>query len=1619
MRKFWKKIISYVLIVVYISLCMPVLSVYADESYIFHRTEGFEITDILSAKVFEKHYGIAGKPQSDECMFVSGTNTDMFIQTGYLEIDKSKTYIFEVSVLPVDKITTIFFATRYHSRMSPDISPSQLIGGCWNKLQFVFRPETGTSNLYINGEDTGTVNVNSSSLKYCIEENQGLRFVLLGNSGLSAYIDNISIYTADDDKYDVFSDITVTDSTPLHFEDNSVYVPEGMTVDELNSAIVSDKLLFVNKADGNDAISEGDTLVITNADNISREFAVEKWGADKSFEFGDAVFRFNRCIEGNMYSKAICEAGSIYAVCQYDSSNNLIGVNCESSSSDGVLSVSYDVKAVEGSFLKILKFGKNLAPKISPIIYKYGIDNIKTKAYAPKSFYSVIEDENFDVYEGSAIGNSTVISRTNAVVTAADDILCGGKYLHINKTKDGGNASVKKFFEPNGGNLRFDMQLAIFNDDVNANLCMSSFNHYDTQSLVSNIMIDGNKLYALDTKVSKILLKELEVDEWYDLSVYYNSDGYAYDVYIDGECVASDVPYRLKLRTLECLTVDMNSAGFGSMGIDNIRLSHIEYGEWVKYDSEKELLYEDDFDDIKNDTILVDDVAGDIYHRTDGTNGYIEAQRHMSDGTCSKMYYYNPLNDNVIAECEVYVGDLTGATKLISICGDSLATVFFSGSNLHVLGRSGRPVIKSDVQAGRWYKLKMVTNMAKSVFEVYLDGVCLTKSAEYQTMYPTSNSGFRFAITAGGESSFRLDNLKISRYHIGMNIEHEPAPIDTYKPDKSAPSSYEWQNIYNSAPTGMIYEAEVMNLTNYTVIADTSYNGGYYIQSLNDGYSVAEFAFDGDSGYYGINIGYGESKGKYDSFFELNRNGERLDWWIGQFDDGAPHIRESKRYVYVNNGDVFSIIGNGCRDSAKLDYVEFVKADKIEEFAYGDLTEDDTLHPVTWLSSSWDSVEDGGYARYDLTLYDIRNDAHCELIRNVYPFYKNFTLDYTLKVSSAKDCHVLIGDGEAYPISYKFSDNAITVGTNVYENAYAVGKDYKYRISVDADNKRYTLLVNGIPLAQNIPFDGDVDKFTQLRFISSDKGISNFKVTYVKMTAGYELFETFRPYAVGTVPYDWNVSAASAQDMPSEGADRSSLRISEYGYAGKAFDTTDGKITYEAFIMMPQKKDGVMMQIGQGDRYIGFYTKDGHIYYDTDTGEDKPLWNNYKQNIWYTLRIELDTDKKAASYFVNDFCKAENIPVSLDCVDNVNFVSGDNSGYLWIDDISVVNSIYETTVPEPQVPELKDDYTIVMETCDLWREGNHFGWDSLVPFDNRTPFLGYLEDGNVEVTDWETKFMAEHGITTYVPCWYMNNNYSQSPIKDPRNSAKLHAFLKSDYCEYLDFAILLTNTSTSGGVEVFLDRFVDYWIERYFKAPNYWKIDNKPVIPMFDTSFVSQLSGSDKGYLYSRIEERLIENGFDGVVLIGRYGAVSSSYGFSYKYQYHQGNVLDGTTVIKTLLNGQSNDGVGFIASPSQGWGNEPWGRDYRKYNVPLDQWYGSLEWIRDKYMPSQTDKVTSKTLWLGNWNEYAEGHSLAPTRLTGFGYLDGVRKVFTNGELDHYDELPDKHYDYMTSVLW
>ena len=56
--------------------------------------------------------------------------------------------------------------------------------------------------------------------------------------------------------------------------------------------------------------------------------------------------------------------------------------------------------------------------------------------------------------------------------------------------------------------------------------------------------------------------------------------------------------------------------------------------------------------------------------------------------------------------------------------------------------------------------------------------------------------------------------------------------------------------------------------------------------------------------------------------------------------------------------------------------------------------------------------------------------------------------------------------------------------------------------------------------------------------------------------------------------------------------------------------------------------------------------------------------------------------------------------------------------------------------------------------------------------------------------------------------------------------------------------------------------------------------------------------------------------------------------------------------------------------------------------------------------MPQQS--LSSKLLLLDNWNEWSEGHYLAPHREYGFGYLDAVRKVFSDAPEEHVDLIPE-----------
>ena len=160
-------------------------------------------------------------------------------------------------------------------------------------------------------------------------------------------------------------------------------------------------------------------------------------------------------------------------------------------------------------------------------------------------------------------------------------------------------------------------------------------------------------------------------------------------------------------------------------------------------------------------------------------------------------------------------------------------------------------------------------------------------------------------------------------------------------------------------------------------------------------------------------------------------------------------------------------------------------------------------------------------------------------------------------------------------------------------------------------------------------------------------------------------------------------------------------------------------------------------------------------------------------------------------------------------------------------------------VPAPKPVAAKGPCLIGVQSCNLWREGTAYaGWEYVYPYRaQRKPYLGWYDEGNPEVTDWEIKWQVEHGISFEMHCWYRPSHYAVGyPIKDgDMDHALLKGLFNARYSHLKKFAIMYTNDN--GGFTTpddFRRNLVPYWIEYFFKDPRYLKLDGKPVICLYD-----------------------------------------------------------------------------------------------------------------------------------------------------------------------------------------
>ncbi len=342
-------------------------------------------------------------------------------------------------------------------------------------------------------------------------------------------------------------------------------------------------------------------------------------------------------------------------------------------------------------------------------------------------------------------------------------------------------------------------------------------------------------------------------------------------------------------------------------------------------------------------------------------------------------------------------------------------------------------------------------------------------------------------------------------------------------------------------------------------------------------------------------------------------------------------------------------------------------------------------------------------------------------------------------------------------------------------------------------------------------------------------------------------------------------------------------------------------------------------------------------------------------------------------------------------------------------------------IPEPK--PVKTDMLVGAHNCPLWEADKPFMWANVLKHPERTPALGFYDQANPEVSDWETKWAVEHGINFFIYCWYRDGQ--GGPVKQRFGSAIHEGLLKSRFARHMKFTIMWENQSRGqAGVadeRDLMENLLPFWIENYFKHPSYLKVDGKPLLFIYRPEFLVDDLGSVENVrrAFGLMREACRKAGFEGLWLLGEYRGVDrrhfdlmQSLGLDYTFAYcwyvpnnptpEQSIAAQMDYIRKT----QETSPIPQVITVSQAWSG--WHDEGTIWKIPPPQFETLLRKAKDFARGLPPGQLGSRMLLLDNWNEWGEGHYIAPYREYGFGYLDAVRRVFSDAPEPHEDLIPE-----------
>ena len=332
---------------------------------------------------------------------------------------------------------------------------------------------------------------------------------------------------------------------------------------------------------------------------------------------------------------------------------------------------------------------------------------------------------------------------------------------------------------------------------------------------------------------------------------------------------------------------------------------------------------------------------------------------------------------------------------------------------------------------------------------------------------------------------------------------------------------------------------------------------------------------------------------------------------------------------------------------------------------------------------------------------------------------------------------------------------------------------------------------------------------------------------------------------------------------------------------------------------------------------------------------------------------------------------------------------------------------------------------VLMRQAQPWYHGHH---------QPRKPALGELDERRPETWELYNDLARRHGIDVFIHDWYW---YDHEPAM---HEALEEGFLRSPNRDAMKFAVMWTDHDWPCWIENVLpdgrfDRRVtfpgpqhrseDIWrslayiVCRYMHLPNYWRIDEKPVLVIFWPFLLGGVPESRR--LLDDLRDLARKMGHPGVHLHASHGGLLTrelaELGFdSYAHYNPLGDVaihrpLEEEIIDYGLLTAEVAEKywpawnqlhpLPFFPTVAPGFDNTP-----RMIPRPRPQghpdrtlWPGTVilsndtpaafeAFVRAAIGFINTNNVDPRILMIGCWNEWTEGHYLLPDLTYGYGKL-------------------------------